>query len=50
MQVFDEIDLLVQVYENYLTEQGLPYVSAVEQDKQLLDSSILSLPLLLFLL
>ena len=33
MQVFDEIDLLVQVYENYLTEQGLPYVSADEQDK-----------------
>ncbi len=32
MQVFDEIDLLVQVYENYLTEQGLPYVSADEQD------------------
>ena len=32
MQVFDEVDLLVQVYENYLTEQGLPYVSADEQD------------------
>ena len=32
MQVFDEIDLLVQVYENYLSEQGLPYVSADEQD------------------
>lgn len=33
MQVFDEIDLLVQVYENYLTEQGLPFVSADEQNK-----------------
>ena len=33
MQVFDEIDLLVQVYENYLSEQGLPYVSADEQNK-----------------
>ena len=32
MQVFDEVDLLVQVYENYLSEQGLPYVSADEQD------------------
>ena len=32
MQVFDEIDLLVQIYENYLSEQGLPYVSADEQD------------------
>jgi len=31
--VFDSIDLLVQVYENYVTEQGLPYVSADEQDK-----------------
>ena len=31
--VFDEIDLLVQVYENYVTEQGLPYISADEQDK-----------------
>ena len=30
---FDSIDLLVQVYENYVTEQGLPYVSADEQDK-----------------
>ena len=33
MQVFDEVDLLVQVYENYLTAQGLPMVSADEQDK-----------------
>jgi len=33
MQVFDEVDLLVQVYENYLTEQRLPMVSADEQDK-----------------
>ena len=33
MQVFDEVDLLVQVYENYLTEQKLPLVSADEQDK-----------------
>ena len=33
MQVFDEVDLLVQVYENYVSEQGLPYVSADEQDK-----------------
>ena len=32
MQVFDEVDLLVQVYENYLTAQGLPMVSADEQD------------------
>ena len=33
MQVFDEIDLLVEVYEKYLTEQGLPYISADEQNK-----------------
>lgn len=33
MKVFDEIDLLVQVYENYVTDQGLPFVSADEQDK-----------------
>ena len=32
MKVFDEVDLLVQVYENYVSEQGLPYVSADEQD------------------
>ena len=32
MQVFDEVDLLVQVYEKYLTAQGLPMVSADEQD------------------
>ena len=32
MQVFDEIDLLVEVYEKYITEQGLPSVSADEQD------------------
>jgi len=31
--VFDSVDLLVEVYEKYLTEQGLPYVSADEQDK-----------------
>tara|TARA_A100000164_G_scaffold369096_1_gene393159 strand:+ start:360 stop:527 length:168 start_codon:yes stop_codon:yes gene_type:complete len=33
MKVFDSVDLLVQVYENYVTDQGLPYVSADEQDK-----------------
>ena len=33
MQVFDEVDLLVQVYENYVTQQKLPFVSADEQDK-----------------
>ena len=33
MKVFDSVDLLVQVYENYITEQGLPPVSADEQDK-----------------
>ena len=32
MQVFDEVDLLVEVYEKYITEQGLPSVSADEQD------------------
>ena len=32
MQVFDSVDLLVDTYEKYLTEQGLPYVSADEQD------------------
>ena len=31
--VFDSVDLLVQVYEDYITKQGLPYVSADEQDK-----------------
>ena len=41
MKVFDEVDLLVQVYENYLTEQGLPYVSADEQNKsELTDSQV----------
>ena len=33
VQVFDSVDLLVQVYENYVTDQGLPFVSADEQDK-----------------
>ena len=33
MQVFDSVDLLVDTYEKYCTEQGLPYVSADEQDK-----------------
>ena len=33
MQVFDSVDLLVDTYEKYLTEQGLPFVSADEQDK-----------------
>jgi len=33
MQVFDEVDLLVDVYEKYITEQGLPFISADEQDK-----------------
>ena len=32
MKVFDSVDLLVQVYEDYVTKQGLPYVSADEQD------------------
>tara|TARA_X000000368_G_scaffold335007_1_gene272498 strand:+ start:106 stop:273 length:168 start_codon:yes stop_codon:yes gene_type:complete len=32
MTVFDEVDLLVEVYENYITAQGLPSVSADEQD------------------
>jgi hypothetical protein len=39
--VFDSIDLLVEVYENYVTEQGLPYISADEQDKsELTDSQV----------
>ena len=33
MTVFDEVDLLVEVYENYITAQGLPPVSADEQIK-----------------
>tara|TARA_R100001443_G_scaffold2456_1_gene8231 strand:- start:12 stop:179 length:168 start_codon:yes stop_codon:yes gene_type:complete len=33
MTVFDEVDLLVEVYENYITAQGLPSVSADEQIK-----------------
>ena len=33
MQVFDEVDLLVEIYEKYITEQGLPFISADEQDK-----------------
>ncbi len=33
MRVFDEVDLLIDVYEKYVTEQGLPFVSADEQDK-----------------
>ena len=33
MKVFDSVDLLVQVYEDYITKQGLPFVSADEQDK-----------------
>ena len=39
--VFDSVDLLVQVYEDYVTKQGLPYVSADEQDKsELTDSQV----------
>ena len=38
-QTIDSIDLLVQVYENYITEQGLPPLSADEQDfNELTDS------------
>ena len=33
MQVFDSVDLLTDVYEQYCTKHGLPYVSADEQDK-----------------
>ena len=41
VQVFDSVDLLVQVYENYITEQGLPFVSADEQNKsELTDSQV----------
>ena len=41
MQVFDEIDLLVEVYEQYCTKHSLPYVSADEQDKsELTDSQV----------
>ena len=32
MQVFDSVDLLTDVYEQYCTKHGLPYVSADEQD------------------
>ena len=39
VQVFDSVDLLVQVYENYVTDQGLPFVSADEQDKSELTES-----------
>ena len=42
MQVFDEVDLLIDVYEKYVTEQGLPFVSADEQDKsELTDSQVI---------
>ena len=35
----DSTDLLAEVYRNYITEQGLPPVSADEQDfNQLTDS------------
>tara|TARA_B100001094_G_scaffold113221_1_gene109143 strand:- start:581 stop:748 length:168 start_codon:yes stop_codon:yes gene_type:complete len=41
MQVFDSVDLLTDVYEKYCTEQGLPYVSADEQNKsELTDSQV----------
>ena len=41
MQVFDEIDLLVEVYEQYCTKHSLPYVSADEQNKsELTDSQV----------
>tara|TARA_B100000214_G_scaffold308437_1_gene239804 strand:- start:271 stop:438 length:168 start_codon:yes stop_codon:yes gene_type:complete len=41
MQVFDSVDLLVDTYEKYLTEQGLPFVSADEQDKsELTDAQV----------
>ena len=33
MKVFDSVDLLCEVYGKYITEQGLPTVSADEQDK-----------------
>ena len=37
----DQIDLLAEVYRKYTREQGLPFVSADEQDfKELTDSQI----------
>jgi len=37
----DQIDLLAEVYRKYTTEQGLPFVSADEQDfNELTDSQV----------
>jgi len=37
----DQIDLLAEVYRKYTREQGLPFVSADEQDfKELTDSQV----------
>ena len=42
MRVFDEVDLLIDVYEKYVTEQGLPFVSADEQAKsEISDSQVI---------
>ncbi len=32
-EVFDSVDLLCEVYGKYIAQQGLPPVSADEQDK-----------------
>ena len=37
----DQVDLLAEVYRKYITEQGLPSVSADEQDfNELTDSQV----------
>ena len=37
----DQVDLLAEIYRNYITEQGLPSVSADEQDfNELTDSQV----------
>ena len=40
--VVDQIDLLAEIYRNYTTEQGLPSVSADEQDfNELTESQVI---------
>ena len=41
-RVVDQIDLLAEVYRKYTTEQGLPSVSADEQDfNELTESQVI---------
>jgi|TARA_B100000902_G_C27131811_1_gene823993 hypothetical protein len=41
-RVVDQIDLLAEIYRNFITDEGLPSVSADEQDlNQLTESQVI---------